>query len=270
MPRSFNRSSRRSRNTSPRAFAISRIPIVSPSSLSGRGSRGLIVGLRSAVGSRSTVICTSSAGAVQRLRAAQPRVKRRRISRTSRGYFGLILPEPLRRDVVAARRRLLQPFPRFRQVLRYHEPVHIERTDRPLGNREVLLGGLAIPAHRFGIVLSEAPAVFTHDAEIQLRSRQALVCGSAIPAHGLLIILPDAAAFFVHDADVELGERVPLRRRPAIPAHRLREVLPDAAPVFIENADLVLRTIETLVGRHAIPAHRLGIVLRDAMAVLVQ
>src|SRR5438270_10360595 len=235
MPSSFNRSSRRSRNTSPRGFAISSIPIVSPSSLSGRGSRGLIVGLRSAVGSRSTVICTSSAGAMTKVaRRASPGQAAPRQADEPRGCFGLILLEPLRRDVVAARCRLLQPFPRFRQVLRYPEPVHIERTDRPLGNREVLLGGLAIPAHRFGIVLSEAPAVFTHDAEIQLRSRQALVCGSAIPAHGLLIILPDAAAFFVHDADVELGERVSLGSRHAIPAHRLGIILPASydAPIL--------------------------------------
>ena len=56
--------------------------------------------------------------------------------------FALILLEPLRRDVVAAGGGLLQPFPRFRQILRHPEAVHIQRADGPLGNREVLVGGL--------------------------------------------------------------------------------------------------------------------------------
>src|SRR5436853_2712934 len=58
MPRSRSRSSRRSRNTSPRALAISSKPMVSPSSRSGRGNRWVVVGLRSDVGSRSTVIAS--------------------------------------------------------------------------------------------------------------------------------------------------------------------------------------------------------------------
>src|SRR5580693_8089625 len=59
MPRSASRSPSRCRNTSPRGLAMSRIPILSPSNRSGRGRRGRIVGLRSDVGSRSTVIYTS-------------------------------------------------------------------------------------------------------------------------------------------------------------------------------------------------------------------
>src|SRR5271166_2483065 len=57
MPRAASRSPSRCRNTSPRGLAMSRMPILSPSRLSGRGRRGRIVGLRSDVGSRSTVIC---------------------------------------------------------------------------------------------------------------------------------------------------------------------------------------------------------------------
>src|SRR5262249_24369871 len=234
MPRSCSRSSRRSRNTSPRAFAISRIPIVSPSSLSGRGKRGLFVGLRSAVGSSKTVIRTSSAGAVtkgaRRARAGQAPTRRERL--------GLILLEPLRRDVVAAGRRLLQPLPRFGQILRHPEPVHVKGANRPLGKREALVSGLPVPKHRFGIVLRKAPAVFVHDAEIQLSPSQPLVGGSAIPAHRLLIILPDAAALFVHDPDIELGERVSLRGRHAIPAHRFGVILWHAEAGAIEIADI--------------------------------
>src|SRR6516162_3193393 len=59
MPRSPMRSPSRCRNTSPRDLAISRMPIVSPSSRSGRGRRGRIVGLRSEVGSSKTVMWTS-------------------------------------------------------------------------------------------------------------------------------------------------------------------------------------------------------------------
>src|SRR5215469_53525 len=59
MPRSLSRSPSRWRNTSPRDLAMSRIPIVSPSRLSGRGRRGRTVGLRSEVGSSNTVIYTS-------------------------------------------------------------------------------------------------------------------------------------------------------------------------------------------------------------------
>src|SRR5262249_42325331 len=59
MPRSPMLSPRRCRNTSPRDLAISRMPIVSPSSFSGRGRRGLMVGLRSEVGSSKTVMCVS-------------------------------------------------------------------------------------------------------------------------------------------------------------------------------------------------------------------
>src|SRR5215469_10002800 len=56
MPRSAMRSPSRCRNTSPRDLAMSRMPILSPSRLSGRARRGRIVGLRSEVGSSNTVI----------------------------------------------------------------------------------------------------------------------------------------------------------------------------------------------------------------------
>src|SRR5262252_8174026 len=59
MPRSPSRSPRRCRNTSPRDLAMSRMPIVRPSRLCGRGNRGRIVGLRSEVGSSKTVMWTS-------------------------------------------------------------------------------------------------------------------------------------------------------------------------------------------------------------------
>src|SRR5207302_438849 len=59
MPRSASRSPSRCRKTSPRALAMSRIPIVNPSRRSGRGRRGLMVRLRSEVGSKSTVIRAS-------------------------------------------------------------------------------------------------------------------------------------------------------------------------------------------------------------------
>src|SRR6516162_2888124 len=59
MPRSPMRSPSRCRNTSPRDLAISRMPIVSPSSFSGRGRRGRMVGLRSEVGSSKIVMRVS-------------------------------------------------------------------------------------------------------------------------------------------------------------------------------------------------------------------
>src|SRR5580700_7962512 len=59
MPRSASRSPSRCRNTSPRGLPMSRMPTVNPSRCSGRGSRGRIVGLRSDVGSKSTVIYAS-------------------------------------------------------------------------------------------------------------------------------------------------------------------------------------------------------------------
>src|SRR5215468_4910545 len=59
MPRSPSRSPRRCRKTSPRDLAMSRMPIVRPSRLCGRGNRGRIVGLRSEVGSSKTVMWSS-------------------------------------------------------------------------------------------------------------------------------------------------------------------------------------------------------------------
>src|SRR5260370_6455709 len=76
MPRWANRSPSRCRNTSPRGLAISRIPIVNPSRRSGRGRRGRIVGLRSEVGSKSTVIYASL--------HPQPSFPRKREPRASR------------------------------------------------------------------------------------------------------------------------------------------------------------------------------------------
>src|ERR1700730_802255 len=59
MPRSLSRSPSRCRNTSPRDLAMSRMPILRPSRRSGRGRRGLIVGLRSEVGSSNTLMYAS-------------------------------------------------------------------------------------------------------------------------------------------------------------------------------------------------------------------
>src|SRR6266851_2702225 len=71
-PCSRSRSSRRSRNTSPRALAMSRSPIVSPSSRSGRGSRARWLGLRSEVGSRSTLMISPPSFATPRSNFAFP------------------------------------------------------------------------------------------------------------------------------------------------------------------------------------------------------
>src|SRR5215468_10500719 len=76
MPRSPMRSPSRCRNTSPRDLAISRMPIVSPSSFSGRGRRGLMVGLRSEVGSSKTVICVSLHPPPSFPRTREPRAPR--------------------------------------------------------------------------------------------------------------------------------------------------------------------------------------------------
>src|ERR1700750_2667413 len=71
MPRSARRSPRRCRKTSPRGLAMSRMPIIKPSRRSGRGRRGRIVGFRSEVGSRSTLIVTSLHSQLSFLRKAQ-------------------------------------------------------------------------------------------------------------------------------------------------------------------------------------------------------
>src|SRR3954454_907869 len=71
MPRSASRSPSRCKNTSPRDLAMSRMPIVDPSRRSGRGRRGRIVGIRSEVGSRSTLIVTSLHSQLSFLRKAQ-------------------------------------------------------------------------------------------------------------------------------------------------------------------------------------------------------
>src|ERR1700730_2541108 len=76
MPRSASRSPSRCRKTSPRALAMSRIPMVNPSRRSGRGRRGRTVGLRSDVGSRSTAIFTSLRPQPSFPRKREPRAPR--------------------------------------------------------------------------------------------------------------------------------------------------------------------------------------------------
>ena len=48
-----------------------------------------------------------------------------------------------------------------------------------------LLGSLAIPAHRFGIVLRNAPPIGVHSREVVLRSGMALPSGQPVPLRGL-------------------------------------------------------------------------------------
>ena len=62
-----------------------------------------------------------------------------------------------------------------------------------------LLGGLAEPLHRLGIVLRDTTALQVHEPEIVPSAGIALLGGPAEPRHRLGIVPRDTTAFHVHE-----------------------------------------------------------------------
>ena len=134
-----------------------------------------------------------------------------------------------------------------------------------------LLGGLAIPADGFRVVLRHALAVGMHSAEVVLRVGVPLLGGTAKPASSFRIILRHALTFVVHDAEVVLRSGVPLLGGTAKPASSFRMILRHA--LVVREAEGGLRRGVPLLGKRPEQLHGCGVVptfisLRNCLPVL--
>ena len=79
-----------------------------------------------------------------------------------------------------------------------------------LGAGNILLGGLAIPLYRLGVVLREALSVLVHEAKFDLGFGIPLLCGQAIPLRSFVVVLRDAFTNPVHATNYELEKSIAL------------------------------------------------------------
>ena len=102
------------------------------------------------------------------------------------------------------------------------------KTEVVLRQRIPLLGGLAIPVDRFGVVLGDAFAVVVHHTEVVLRIHISMLGSLVIPVERFGIVLGDAVAFAVHPPEVDLSKGLPLFRGFSVPLEGLNVVLGDS------------------------------------------
>ena len=89
-----------------------------------------------------------------------------------------------------------------------------------MGKSVALLGSQPEPAHRFGLVLENAPPVGVHDPEVGLGQSVALLGSQPVPAHRFGLVLENALALGVHETEVVLGRSVALLSVNEEPSHR--------------------------------------------------
>ena len=91
-----------------------------------------------------------------------------------------------------------------------------------MGAGVTLVGGQTVPAHRFGIVLEDAPPVGVHDPEVVLGAGVTLVGGQTVPAHRFGLVLENALTVGVTETEDELRTGETLIRSEAGTSARLR------------------------------------------------
>ena len=94
-----------------------------------------------------------------------------------------------------------------RRIKRVSFPLIVKSVSQEagLGVGVTMLGSLAIPLQRFGVVAGNAFAIVVHDGKFTLGCGVTLLGGLAIPCHRLGFVPRNAQAMLVHEAEVVLG-----------------------------------------------------------------
>ena len=125
----------------------------------------------------------------------------------------------------------------------------------------VLLGGQPVPAHRFGLVLENAPPGVVPEPEVELGERRGpdpQPAGTSAPLRPSSLRTPHPLAYmtprpYCADGLALLGSQ-------PVPAHRFGVVLENAPPVGVHDPEAVLRNGLTLLSVNEEPSQRCGIV----------
>ena len=104
-----------------------------------------------------------------------------------------------------------------------------------------LVGGVAEPAGRLGVVAADAGPAGVQPPQPELRLPVALVGGAAEPAGGLGVVLGHPEARVVAHPEAVLGPGMPLVGRPPVPAGGLGVVPGDAGAGDVEAGEVELR-----------------------------
>ena len=142
-------------------------------------------------------------------------------------------------------------------------PSGVPDPEVELRTGEALLGGEAVPAHSFGLVLENAPAVGVHETEVVLGSwRQALLGGQPVPAPRFGLVLRERPRPLLYmrprlNWALALPCSAASRNQRTASAASLRTPL----PVGVPDPEHELRSGVALFGGQPKPFHRFGSVL---------